>query len=524
LTAVWLESSARSFARAVRVFAYALGRSFLAKLDCRWSFALNLALHLFIIVSCYILLQHAFCHRLNLLASCDRSLRDSPHNWPDRSGLTTPRKMDIFVQDVPHHITDKELRGSFVKPLRDLGIFDFHCHHPRGKPFAFITLLEHSAGQRFLSHYGVPGHGPRGLRQNKGPLCGGRLLRCQMSKEKPTEFAIGALKFEASIRMAEAVVTAPQDNKHTRKFDVARVHCGQWGYNESSQLTLNSHFTLTKPGKIVFGKREVILLLGEIGTDQVRMDVSYHSCDNIAVNEDRYSPTLTFTLRHSPKFYKVKGDDVLVAGMAALMMGYDAGRQTSIEKHRVLGFDEAHRNIAGACRVYQVVLSTSIMVSRVRGLLASSPKMPTHMCLTTSLQYPKVAFDRALRRLSTQLTDTAFYGKLPFQIRFQLDRVARNGYLPPLKVIELLPVVREVFNALNPEKRSKILAHALRQLTRSLPVPGPDTCEQYSIEHLATKLSELTDSYDHDAPNNPYGKFQGTYTIDLVSRLLTISQ
>jgi hypothetical protein len=120
------------------------------------------------------------------------------------------------------------------------------------------------------------------------------------------------------------------------------------------------------------------------------------------------------------------------------------------------------------------------MVSRVRGLLASSPKMPTHMCLTTSLQYPKVAFDRALKRLSTQLTDTALYGKLPFQIRFQLDRIARNGYLSPLKVIELLPVVREVFNALDPEKRSEILAHALRQLTRSL---------QYRARTLATSTA-----------------------------------
>jgi hypothetical protein len=428
--------------------------------------------------------------------------------------------MDIFVQDVPNHITDKELRASFVKPLGDLGILDFHCHHPRDKPFAFITLLEPSAGQRFLSHYGVPGYGPGGLRQNKGPLCGGRLLKCQMSNGKPTEFAIGALKFEASKRMAEAVVTAPQDPKHTRKFDVARVHCGQWDYNESSQLTLNSLFTLTKPGKIVFGKREVILLLGEIGTDQVRMDVSYHSCDNIAVNEDRYSPTLAFTLRHSPKFYKVKGEDVLVAGMAALLMGHDAGRQTSIEKHRVLGFDEAHCKISGACRVYQIALSTSSMVSRVRGLLASSPKMPTHMCLTTSLQYPKVTFDRAFNSLSTQLTDTAFYGKMPFQIRFQLDRIARNGYLSPLKVIEMLPNVRELFDGLNSEKRIDIMAHALRQMTRSLPVPGPDTCEQYSTEYLATKLAELTNSYDTDAPNNPYQLVARHQHINLVHRII----
>lgn len=430
--------------------------------------------------------------------------------------------MNIFVRDVPAHITDRELRASFIQPLSDNGADDFHCQHPRGKPFAFITILNVSAAQRFLSHYGVSEYASKTPRLNKGPLCGGRLLRCQSSHNRPTEFEIKALMHEASKRLAESVVTVAQDSKQTRKFDVSRLSCGMWDYDERSQLTFVSHFSLNKPGRIIFGKREMILLLGDFGTDQVRMDVSYYSCDNIAINEDRSNPTLTFTLRHSPKFYKVRGEDVLEASLRALTLGPDAAGNPSIEKERVLGFDDAHHNIAGACRVYQVRLSASNMIPRVRGLLASSAKMPTHMGLTTSFQYPKITFERAYRRLENQLTDTALYGKLPFQIKFQMDRMARNGYLSPLKVIEMLPTVRQVFEELKTEteKALEIVSHALRQLTRSLPVPGPDTYEQYTADSLSATFVDLTDSYDSRAPNNPYELVKRHQHINLVHRIV----
>ena len=254
-------------------------------------------------------------------------------------------------------------------------------------------MLFPSEGQRFLSLYGVPQNAPRSFQPKKSVTCNNLRLRCQASRNKPTEFDIKALQHEATKRAAEAVVTTPQDTKHTRKFDVTRVHCGMWGYDDSSQLVFDSHFTLVKIGRIIFGLREAVLLLGDIGTDQVRMDINYYSCDNVALDDHRFEPTLTFTLRHSPKFYKVKGEDVIEAGFRALNFGPDIGRMTSIEKARVLGFNDAHEKIAGACRVYQIRLLGSNVLPSLRSLLQSTTKMPSQVSFATPLRYPTVTFE-----------------------------------------------------------------------------------------------------------------------------------
>lgn len=81
--------------------------------------------------------------------------------------------MDIIVHNVPSTITEKQLKASFVAPLRDCGIYDFDCQLPRAKNFAFITVLDPSASQRFLSFYGVPQNPPRSPQSNLNVVCNG---------------------------------------------------------------------------------------------------------------------------------------------------------------------------------------------------------------------------------------------------------------------------------------------------------------------------------------------------------------
>lgn len=173
-------------------------------------------------------------------------------------------------------------------------------------------------------------------------------------------------------------------NTRLGSLNLSKLRCGRWDYNEKSELVFVSEFELAKPGTIVFGQRETILLIGDIGTDQVRMDVTYYSCDNFMLG-DYHSPTITFTLHYSPKFYAVKGEDVLEAGMRAFGISLYAGRPTNIGKTRLLGINDAHHKISGPCRVYQIRLTESSSLPKVRGLLQSTAKMPAHMSLSTPL-------------------------------------------------------------------------------------------------------------------------------------------
>lgn len=424
--------------------------------------------------------------------------------------------MEIYIPSVPAHVTEKQLKASFLAPLKECGILDFHCQLPRGKTFAFITVLDPSAGQRFLSLYGVSRNAPRSVQPRQHVICCGQRLRCLISNKKPIETDIKALMFEASKRAAATVVTAPQHGNQIRKFNISHLHCGMWDYDEKSKLVFQSNFTLSKPGYIVFGQREAILLLGALGTDQTRMDLSYYSCDNVTLGE-YHAPTITFTLQHSPKFYKVEGQDVIVAGMRLLNFGQDVGRKAAaaIRKSRVLGLDEAHQRVAGACRVYQMRLVDGSDLSKVRSLLQSTAKMPTQMTLATGFYYPREPFERTLNRLNTYLTDTALYGQMPWSIRFQVDRIARGGYLPPSKVLDLLPAVRRLWET----KGVDPVASALRKVVRRLPVHGPDTSRQYTVKSLEAELLELADSYDYHAPDNPYEIVKRYQHINLVHRV-----
>lgn len=423
--------------------------------------------------------------------------------------------MDIFVHNVPRHVTQRQLRACFEEPLKECGILDFHCQLPRGQAFAFLTILDPSAGQRFLSFYGAPKSAPRPQKPTKIITCAGNQLRCEPSRKKPSEYDLKVLEHEASQRMAAKVVTVPQEKWRTTRFQLSRIHCGVWDYDEDSQLTYHSHFTLEKPGTITFGRQQAIVLLGPVGSDQNRMDIDYYGCKYIVLGDHR-DATVTFTLSHSPKFYIFSGEDVLKAGLRALTLGSKAGRHGSIFKSRVLGLNDDHQKIAGTCRVYQFRLTDEDMLPKIRSLLNGDARMPASFSLATTLHYPLVTLETAFFRLDNELTDTARYGNMPFHIRFQLERVARNGYLSPLKVIELLPTVEEIWKTIGEEQAS----YALRKLVRHLPTPGPDTHGDFAVTSLKDCIRDHAGSYDSSAPDNAYELVKKHQHINLVHRVL----
>jgi hypothetical protein len=66
-------------------------------------------------------------------------------------------------------------------------------------------------------------------------------------------------------------------------------------------------------------------------------------------------------------------------------------------------------------------------------------------------------------------------GSLSFGVRFQLQRLAQNGYLSPLKVIGLFPeVVRLTLRSGN-----RVCVNTVRRLFRQIPYSGPDVDAKY---------------------------------------------
>lgn len=119
-------------------------------------------------------------------------------------------------------------------------------------------------------------------------------------------------------------------------------------------------------------------------------------------------------------------------------------------------------------------------------------------------------------KLETLPTDTKHYGNMPFKIRYQLSRLAQNGYLPPSQVVALLPATQAAWNQKGPDS----VSYALTRLARSLPGPGPSTYSVYTSASLEASLRELAESYDSHAHDNPYELVKRHQHINLVHRVL----
>lgn len=103
------------------------------------------------------------------------------------------------------------------------------------------------------------------------------------------------------------------------------------------------------------------------------------------------------------------------------------------------------------------------------------------------------------------------FSTLPFSIKFQIQKLAQNGYLEPSKVLELLPVVASHFQK---NQSPTTVAESIRNLGGYLPFAGPETDaaelnieafsdylvqNQTAIVHGESYVNDLAEQHDHIA-------------------------
>lgn len=116
--------------------------------------------------------------------------------------------------------------------------------------------------------------------------------------------------------------------------------------------------------------------------------------------------------------------------------------------------------------------------------------------ISNTFEDPYRHFVTGMSYLNDALANT--HATMPFDARFQLQKFAQNGYLPPDKVIELLPCVAKCLEMSD----VAIVAPALRYLGAQLPFAGPDT-DASEIE-LQTLKNMLEKSIETVSAGDPY--------------------
>jgi RNA dependent RNA polymerase len=385
--------------------------------------------------------------------------------------------MEVFIRGVPKRETEKSLHDFFKNVLCRLQIEDWICQKISQKGLAKLIFLNAEDGQRFLSLHGQTKNlaGRFVLFPDSTNLMfKGNPLYCSLS-DRMDKFALQSLEMNKKARAEHKLTLAKSDVSHSgkdyRTLPCTSISCGLWDYRES-ELIFKPYSTLTESATITFNAKFIAF---KMQTGQ-RLDISYYGIEAVAW-EGLPVPAITFTLREAPRFFQslVPMTSNLPNDFASMLESIFRDRDLHDNKgpnrERLPGLNEDHQKISGSCLVYRLLLTNSRELDNQIRALGQTRGMPPMIRRHIKVRQPKETYTAQFRRLRQLLSPTATATDLPFSITFQLQKLAQNGYLPPSKVIALLPEIKNMF--LRSDRR--VCVNAIRKLFLQIPFPGPDT-------------------------------------------------
>lgn len=425
--------------------------------------------------------------------------------------------MDIIVRNLAFEATEKQVRAFFEEVLAKFGIHTFHCQKMNTRGCAMITIIDVSRARQFIHCHGQDVNGKAGFIKVAQKLYHSRRqVWCMSSNKPPDPFHIKALKKEESDRYASRIrkplvvpgKTEPKEfEKLRRAFGISQLKCGRWDYTDDS-LAFVTEFSELRNGRLIFTNHNVFIKLAEAGPSTVahQIEIPYSSIESFTVGPES-KPFITLSLIEAPKIYEeIKSNEALEKLIKAL--GFEKSRKPiqTITRHRLSALGDIHQNVVASCLCYRFRLSNASDVKNVQNL-KRFPEIPASMKWDTS-SVTRLPFTAQMTLLNEALAGDK-YALMPFDVKFQLQKLAQNGYLAPSRVVELTAVASQ---HLQEGTEGRIIANALRNLANQIPFAGPDTdAADLKLEALARDLCDaekaviedenlsvaLADQYEH---------------------------
>lgn len=426
--------------------------------------------------------------------------------------------MDIFVQRVPEHASQTDLDRIFKGPLLDCGCHDYSINKFTHRPLATITILDSHAAQVFLDRY----EAVLGRRPKRNIYFANQYVKFSKSRSSPSDLNLRALVYQRDQRLHPVTAVTIQRAARTAavtQFHISSMHCGTWTFESrlrsTPRLVFKSQSALFLAGYIHVGRRETRLVLGTPGSGQWRVDIPYRECSNIVLGTSE-EPSVSFSLELPPKIYQIVYDvDDLSAQLLALRLGQPD--RPPPKKVRVSGVNPAHERVAGCCFVYRVILQDARQLAAVKAILNRNATFCSVSAVHNPTEAPEVSLERAFVPLNQSLSETSLSGSQPFQLRYQIDRLARNGYLPPGMVVDLIPTINRLYYIHGLDAT----ASGLKRFARDYNPPGPHTqADDHSLPALVEMLESFVASYDIADPANPYELVKRHAHVNLVHKVV----
>ena len=408
--------------------------------------------------------------------------------------------MDIFIRGIPIQSTAKDLEHYLKEPLQRLGIETYHCNKMKGKGCALLTLPHANEVTLFLAQHGTPQFPQQG-RALLQLIFQGRAMHCHLSKYPSDEFILRSLRYtesQKSFSKPLSVVPAtyqhnPNDKgKSARQYPISSLASGSLEFSGQDPVFV-PYFQDFRRGDISFGQKALAITFSSSAANEAdRILVPYYSI--VFIGTGTYSdPTLILSLRWAPRFYRSTTPDLsqLLALMTVTSPANPPRRQ-QIRYSRLPSISNTHTSIVGGYYVYRVRLDDRFDISKVFQMLQRDPSPPPNIHWAPRNLAPSASQSWQLGYFNSQLTDPLLYGNLAFAVRFQVQRLVQNGYIPPMQVVALLPKIASIARSYSTEAT----AEALRTLARELPFLEPHTSpDELSRETLETNIAEYAATY-----------------------------
>ena len=423
--------------------------------------------------------------------------------------------MEVFLRNVPAELTDRSLLSQ-LKPFIDiLGIEEgsYQCDKKKKKPFATITFLRKTDGERFLAHHGEVAadiltsrnpNRPNHLFAMNGPRTKARLklmekwVYCKVSKSEPSEFALAAIvlymeekrKMEEQKKTKQGKASQSHSDKFEEKnilFNVTATSCGHWMFVEG-KLTFFAEWTANGAATAKFTRRNLIIKIAPRGDGfkGAEIRIPFPTIQELVWSEDG---RIAITLNSSPTFLTLIPIQDEVQMMQSLSFSFGGNRLQQVRQHAI---DSSHARISSFCLVYQIEVQMPISTSRmahgsklyfdqVTKLKRKELFEVTKFDFKSSITPSDHSFDQAVFVFKQRLSDYEKEGALPFSFLFLLQRLVYDGYLHPCTVCDLAGRLVEVFkkNKATSDGGYPISVDAFKRLFRSIDYPSPLTDPKY---------------------------------------------
>ena len=424
--------------------------------------------------------------------------------------------MEVIVRNLHDQVTENQVNKYFRDVLGKLGIKTYLCHKLKARGMATITILDVAKARQFLKVHGQTEPGPKGFASVRVKLVHmGRQINCSESKNNPEEFLLRSLRKEESDRYAASQSQKPnvvqgkvdenrRPGKNRRAFDISSFKCGQWDY-VGTDLVFVTYAQERKKGRMIFGPRSLFIKLWPLAPNLPLQQVEfpYNSVQSMTIGPNT-NPSITFALSQAPKLFEDLDTNILEVALRSLDI---SKASQGFKRKRITALNKEHEMVVSSCLCYRIILSNAADIVGIRAL-RHSPEIPDSIPWNTS-EFMKMSFAGQMTALQSSLNGSK-YRNLPFELTFQMQKLAQNGYLSPAKVVELLAVVAGHAK----ERDVRVVTQSVRTLQGRIPYAGPatealevglDTLTQMLVESQEsiirgeTYVPDLADQYDHIA-------------------------